>query len=249
MQRRAPRHAQVVVTLDAVQDVFVELVEVRHSPVASTLEEQGVLPPLKLEPSHLTPIGAPAIPNNPVLRAVLGLAPTRHLHFVVNVGLVVPGAVAENAVLQHARILGVAMHEVPGSDAGAGDGAAGVDFFHHCRLPGDVAVAPHAVADESRLAPAGARGKGGRRVVRAEAVPADIHRRAFLVDRSIGYARLVRHLLFLHEAVDHPGIAAVTAGGRADSVGGGDAVQERLSRKHHVREARLAHDLNAIVQR
>mmetsp|Transcript_50264 Transcript_50264/g.145766 ORF Transcript_50264/g.145766 Transcript_50264/m.145766 type:complete len:313 (+) Transcript_50264:274-1212(+) len=243
-------HSFVVIALHLVQQVIVYLREVRHPPIAVLLAQQGVRSTLEQEPAGEAPVRAPAVADDPEFCTFRRLAPASHLHDVIDVRLVVLCWIAEDAIPQHAGVICVVLDKLWGRHEGAGYGAPRVDLLHHGRLSGHLAVIAHAVANERRLAPAGPGLEGvvGVRRHDAEAIPADVEWCALLVEGGIREAGFVRHLVLMHELVDHDGIAAVASRRRAGPRGIRDAVHQRLSREDHIRKTGPAHDLDPVVQ-
>ena len=54
------------------------------SPAVSILDEQSIFASLQLKQAHVPPVGAPRIPDVPVLDPIF-LTPANHLHIMVNV--------------------------------------------------------------------------------------------------------------------------------------------------------------------
>ena len=192
--------------------------------------------------AHFTPILAPGVTNDPILRAIVRGTPTDDGDDVVDFKL---RSVRVDASDVSAQAVGI--------DAG-GHWASGIDLGHDFLFTGDHPVFRHGRVRE-RAQRAAKAAEFDKRAARS----ARVHRRArivtasravpfggFRATRFIGQARVVRH----ESSVVHELIRARVRASVARTGDLGPAVQNVLNRQIHILRAVLpARDLDAITER
>ena len=156
-----------------------------RGPGTFILDAEGLLTADDAEEAHLAPVLAPRVPHDPVLLALLGLAPADDGDDVVDLVLVVGGLIKDAA--------GVVVEEV-GVDA-RGDGSARVHLGHDLLLAAHLAVLGNGrvrerVERRAEAAHVGEGGAGPARVLGLALVPGHVARGAAALG-GLGAARLV----------------------------------------------------------
>mmetsp|Transcript_15927 Transcript_15927/g.40630 ORF Transcript_15927/g.40630 Transcript_15927/m.40630 type:complete len:300 (-) Transcript_15927:146-1045(-) len=219
-------------------EVLLEVVERWHAPPAVLLHPKR--PALQLEPTRVAPESSPAVSCDPEGRPLVGFSPADDLDVVVDLVLVVVLSVDEDAVVG-VRDRRVVVHQGVSRDERARDRPPGQDLLHDVGGARDAAVLRHLVPHEAGPGD----GEATRRSIRG-AVSAHVRRRARVVLRIVGLAGLIRDAGREHRLEDHPRVTTVAPGSDARCVL--RAVDQGLTRQHHVREGRAPGDLHPVVK-